>query len=100
MKHALSLSRLVPSCIWVHFNCGCFTKCEAPMGTMETYIQTERAIQIDLGLGDRDSMLIRGFQGTEAVSRLYEYRLDLQFQGKTMRFDEGMGKKATVTLEI
>jgi type VI secretion system secreted protein VgrG len=67
---------------------------------METYIQTDRAIQIDLGLGDRDSMLIRGFHGTEAVSRLYEYRLDLRLQGKTMRFDEVVGKKATITLEI
>jgi type VI secretion system secreted protein VgrG len=67
---------------------------------MARFHQINRAIQIDLSLGDPDLMLIRGFHGTEAVSRLYEYRLDLMLQAQGMPFDDVMGKKATVSLEV
>lgn len=67
---------------------------------MAAFSQSNRAIQIDLSLGDPDIMLIRGFHGTEAVSRLYEYRLDLMLQAQGMPFDDVMGKKATVSLEV
>jgi type VI secretion system secreted protein VgrG len=67
---------------------------------MEPLLQVNRPIQIDLSLGDPDIMLIRGFHGTEAVSRLYEYRLDLMLQAGGMPFDDVVGKKGTVSLEI
>lgn len=67
---------------------------------MDPFQQVNRAIQIDLSLGDPDRMLIRGFHGTEAVSRLYEYRLDLVLQGDPIPFDSILGKKVTVSLEV
>src|SRR5580698_10161697 len=68
--------------------------------TMDPFLQANRAIQIDLSLGDPDIMLIRGFRGTEAVSRLYDYRLDLVLQGEAMPFDSILGKKVIVSLEV
>jgi type VI secretion system secreted protein VgrG len=68
---------------------------------MYPYSQANRAIQVDLLMGgDPDMMLIRGFHGTEAVSRLYEYRLDLALQASGMPFDFMLGKKISVSLQV
>ncbi len=67
---------------------------------MDPFRQVNRAIQIDMPLVAPDLMLIRGFHGTEAVSRLYEYRLDLVLQAESMLFAAVLGQEVTVSLEV
>src|SRR5262252_2734558 len=66
---------------------------------MADYSQAGRPLTIDTPLG-KDKVLIRGFNGHEAVSQLFRFELDLIAKNVTdVAFDKLLGQKVTVHLE-
>jgi type VI secretion system secreted protein VgrG len=61
------------------------------------YTQTERRIAISTPLG-KDTLLLRGFKGTEAISQLYRFDLDLLSENPSVKFQDIVGKNVTVRL--
>lgn len=61
---------------------------------MTTYEQGERDLSITTPLG-KDVLLLTGLRGTEAISRLFSFQLDLLAPlGNKIQFDQIMGQKA------
>ena len=61
--------------------------------------QTNRQIGIDTPLGE-DVLLLRSFQGHEAVSRLFTFDLDLVSEDLSVNYDDIVGKAVTVRLGL
>jgi type VI secretion system secreted protein VgrG len=61
--------------------------------------QTNRQIGIDTPLGE-DVLLLRSFQGHEAVSRLFTFDLDLVSEDLSVNYDDMVGKAVTVRLGL
>ncbi len=61
------------------------------------YVQTNRRIAISTPLG-ADVLLLRGFNGTEGISQLFEFDLDLLSDKDSLKFDDIVGKNVTVRL--
>ncbi len=59
------------------------------------YTQTNRRIAISTSLGD-DVLLLRGFHGSEAISKLYAFELDLRSEDHSVDFDAIVGQKAAI----
>lgn len=58
------------------------------------------SIKVD-GMGD-DDLLLQGFVGTERISQLYTFELDLLKEdiGSPVQFDQIIGKRATMTVDL
>src|SRR5580700_3181291 len=62
--------------------------------------QANRALRVQTPLGP-DKLLITAFKGTESISRLFEWRLELLAENATkIEFDKLIGQKVTVELEM
>jgi type VI secretion system secreted protein VgrG len=63
------------------------------------YTQENRLIAIDTPLGE-DVLLLRGFHGREAISRLFQFDLDLLSESRTVSFDDIVGKNVTLRISL
>ncbi|HEY7208968.1 MAG TPA: type VI secretion system tip protein TssI/VgrG [Bryobacteraceae bacterium] len=61
------------------------------------YVQTQRRIAITTPLG-ADALLLRSFAGSEAISQLYRFDLDLLSEKDSLKFDDIVGKNVTLRL--
>ncbi len=61
---------------------------------MSTYTQEHRTIQVDTPLG-KDKVLLRSFSGSEEISRLFNYDLDLLSEDGAIEAAEIVGKNVT-----
>ncbi len=61
--------------------------------------QASRHIAIDTPLGD-DVLLLRGFSAHEAISRLFEFDLDLLSENREINFDDIIGQNVTIRMEL
>jgi type VI secretion system secreted protein VgrG len=67
---------------------------------MPTYVQADRALRIATPL-DRDALLLVGFNGTEAISRLFRFDLDLLAEnGTVIPFDALLGQRVSLHLDL
>jgi type VI secretion system secreted protein VgrG len=58
----------------------------------------KRGLQIESPLGE--DLTCRSFNGQESLGRLFEYRLDLLSLNRNIKFEEIVGQRVTVTLEV
>lgn len=65
---------------------------------MGSYTQDGRLFQIDTPLG-KDALLLKGFSGTEGISRLFRFELDLLSEDPSISFADIIGKNVTVSLK-
>ena len=65
---------------------------------MGNYTQEDGLFKIDTPLG-KDVLLLRGFQGSEAISRLFRFQLDLLSENKAISFSDIIGKNVTLSLK-
>lgn len=66
---------------------------------MPTYQQGERPLSITTPL-DKDALLLVGVHGSESISQLFNFKLDLLAPlGTKIQFDRIIGQKATVELQ-
>jgi type VI secretion system secreted protein VgrG len=63
------------------------------------YTQENRLIAIDTPLGD-DVLLLQGFTGHEAISRLFSFHLDLLSENNAISFDDLVGQNVTISLTL
>lgn len=64
------------------------------------YTQTSRALSVSTPLG-KDTLLLTGFTGQEALSQLFSFQLDLMAENKTdIVFDKLLGQKVTIHLAL
>jgi type VI secretion system secreted protein VgrG len=69
-------------------------------GFMPTYTQVNRPISVTTPLG-ADKLLLIGFSGEEAVSRLYRFQLEVLAENATdVAFDKLLGQDLSITLEL
>lgn len=64
---------------------------------MSDFTQDQRLLSVDTPLG-QDKLLIAGFSGTEGMSRLFEFRLDLLSESTDITADQILGMSVTVTM--
>jgi type VI secretion system secreted protein VgrG len=62
-----------------------------------SYTQTNRRIAISTPLG-KDALLLRGFSGTEAISQLFHFDLDLLSENDSVKFPDLVGKNVTLRI--
>jgi len=65
---------------------------------MPSYTQEDRLFQIDTPLG-KDVLLLKGFNGTEGISRLFRFELDLLSEDSSISFSDIIGKNVTISLK-
>src|SRR6476660_3744672 len=64
------------------------------------YSQATRPLQVTTPLGP-DALLLVGLEGTEAISQLFSFRLELLAENKTdVPFDKVLGQKVTVVFPL
>jgi type VI secretion system secreted protein VgrG len=61
--------------------------------------QATRQITIDTPLGE-DALLLRSFQGQEAISKLFTFDLDLVSEDPSIKYDGIVGQAVTVSLTL
>src|SRR5271169_203809 len=61
------------------------------------YTQTNRRIAISTPLG-KDVLLLRGLTGTEAISQLFHFDLDLLSESDSIKFSDVVGKNVTLRI--
>ena len=67
---------------------------------MAAPVSTNRAIMVTTPLGN-DVLLLSGFAGTEAISQLFSFQLDVvATKDKDVAFDKLLGQKITVQLGL
>jgi type VI secretion system secreted protein VgrG len=67
----------------------------------ETYTQQSSPMRFKAEALEADDLLLTGFTGTEALSRLYTYELELAAPlDKPAKFEDVLGKAAIVAIEI
>src|SRR5262245_2604156 len=67
---------------------------------MATYLQTERPMAVTNPVGE-DALLLVGLAGSEALSHLFNFELDLLAENRTeVTFDKLLGQKVTVHLSL
>src|ERR1700756_907076 len=64
---------------------------------MPTYTQATHRISVSTPLGD-DVMLLRGFSGSEAISQLFHFDLDLLSENDSINFQDIVGKNVTLRI--
>src|SRR3989442_5344568 len=62
-----------------------------------SYTQTNRRIAISTPLG-KDTLLLRGLSGTEAISQLFHFDLDLLSENDSIKFQDLVGKNVTLRI--
>jgi len=65
---------------------------------MSNYTQEGGLFKIDTPLG-KDVLLLRGFKGTESISRLFRFELDLLSENSSVSFPDIVGKNVTISLK-
>jgi type VI secretion system secreted protein VgrG len=65
---------------------------------MGTYTQEGGLFKIDTPLG-KDVLLLRGFRGSEGISRLFRFQLDLLSENPAISFPDIIGKNVTISLK-
>jgi len=65
---------------------------------MGAYTQEGGLFKIDTPLG-KDVLLLRGFQGSEGISRLFRFQLDLLSENPAISFPDIIGKNVTISLK-
>ena len=65
---------------------------------MGTYTQEGGLFKIDTPLG-KDVLLLRGFKGTEGISRLFRFELDLLSEESSISFPDIVGTNVTISLK-
>jgi len=63
------------------------------------YTQDRKLITIDSPLG-KDELLLLRFSGTEGMSRLFEFQLDMVSENHTIQFKNIIGQGVTVTIKL
>jgi type VI secretion system secreted protein VgrG len=63
------------------------------------YTQANRLIAIETPLGE-DVLLLRGLHGSEAISRLFQFELDLLSENRSISFDDVVGKNVTLRISL
>ena len=63
----------------------------------DTYTQENRFITIDTPLG-KDELLLTSFTGTEAISQLFHFDLNLLSTNHNIKFEGIVGKSATLSI--
>jgi type VI secretion system secreted protein VgrG len=63
------------------------------------YTQENRLIAIKTPLGN-DVLLLQGFTGTEAMSRMFQFHLDLLSEHRSIAFSDIVGKRVTVKVTL
>jgi len=66
---------------------------------MPKYSQDNRFIKLETTLG-KDVLLLQGFKGSEGVSQLFHFDLDLRSENKALAFSSIVGKKATIKIAL
>src|SRR5207249_3245693 len=61
------------------------------------YVQTHRRIAITTPLGE-DALLLRSFSGSEAISQLFQFDLDLLSENDSLKFEDVVGKNVTLRI--
>ncbi len=61
------------------------------------FVQTNRRIAISTPLG-KDALLLRSFTGSESVSQLFQFDLDLLSENDSLKFDDVVGQNVTLRL--
>jgi type VI secretion system secreted protein VgrG len=61
------------------------------------YTQINRRLAITTPLG-KDALLLRGFSGTEAISQLFHFDLDLLSENESLKFQDLVGKNVTLRI--
>jgi type VI secretion system secreted protein VgrG len=67
------------------------------MGELMAIAQVHRRIAISTPLG-KDVLLLRGFTGSEAISQLFHFDLDLLSGNDSIRFQDVVGKSVTLRI--
>jgi type VI secretion system secreted protein VgrG len=65
---------------------------------MANHTQEGGLFKIDTPLGT-DVLLLRGFKGTESISRLFRFELDLLSENPSISFPDIIGKNVTISLK-
>jgi type VI secretion system secreted protein VgrG len=65
----------------------------------EAYTQADHLIAVDTPLGP-DKLLLRSFSGTEGISQLFHFQLDLLSEDPDIDFDKIIGQKVTVSVKL
>ncbi len=66
---------------------------------MPSYTQDNRLIQVFTPLG-ADELLLQSFHGQEGVSQLFHFDLVMHSENRGIKFDDVVGKKATVKVRL
>ncbi|MEO6811369.1 MAG: type VI secretion system tip protein TssI/VgrG [Isosphaeraceae bacterium] len=67
---------------------------------MATYVQADRFLSVKTPLGP-DVLLLRGLSGHEAISQLFNFRLDLAVEnGTTVSFDKLLGQPISASMTL
>ena len=66
---------------------------------MSEYTQANRLIQVFTPLGE-DVLLLRGFHGTESLSQLFQFELQMFSENRSLSFDQIVGKNATLKVVL
>ena len=67
------------------------------MGELMAIAQEHRRIAISTPLG-KDVLLLRGFTGSEAISQLFHFDLDLLSENDSIQFQDVVGKSVTLRI--
>ena len=67
------------------------------MGELMAIAQQHRRIAISTPLG-KDALLLRGFTGSEAISQLFHFDLDLLSENDSIKFQDVVGKNVTLRI--
>jgi type VI secretion system secreted protein VgrG len=63
------------------------------------YSQDNRLIAVDTPLG-KDVLLLAGFRGTDAISRLFSFELDMISENHGIAFEDIVGRNVTVSIVL
>src|SRR5262245_33141383 len=64
-----------------------------------TFTQETRLLSIETPLGD-NKLLLRSFFGQEAISRLFDFQLDLLSEDDNISFDQIIGQNVTISIKL
>jgi type VI secretion system secreted protein VgrG len=64
-----------------------------------TFTQAVRPIGIDTPLGE-DTLLLRAFQGQEAISKLFTFELDLVSEEASIKYEDIVGQAVTLRISL
>ena len=62
------------------------------------FVQEQHRLSITTPLG-KDVLLLRGFNGSEAISRLFHFDLDLLSENDSIHFEDVVGRNVTLKID-